>query len=191
MNDNNLLAPTVRRSDAVKNHALILDTARRLFSEQGVEVVSMTAIADAAGVGKGTLYRHFENKIELIVALLDADQRALQTRTLQHLALPDAPAEKLCWFLEEVVRFVVQNEALLFGAIDFVPPLHHPAHFWWRQTIYGLLRQINPRGDLDFVSDTLYVLIDVRTIQYLLRARGYTVERILAAIHDTVAHLIN
>ena len=56
---NNLL-PT--RSDAVKNRQLLRETPKRLFAERGVGSGTMSEVAEAAGVGKGTLYRHFANK---------------------------------------------------------------------------------------------------------------------------------
>ncbi|HRF98801.1 MAG TPA: helix-turn-helix domain-containing protein, partial [Aggregatilineales bacterium] len=55
--DSILINPTnPPRADALRNHALLLETARQLFVEQGVESVTMSQIAQAAGVGKGTLY---------------------------------------------------------------------------------------------------------------------------------------
>ena len=47
------------RSDAVRNRAVILAAAERLFRERGVENTSMDCIAEHAGVGKGTLFRRF------------------------------------------------------------------------------------------------------------------------------------
>ena len=111
------------RADAVKNHTLILDTAKRLFAEQGVGAVSMTAIAEAAGIGKGTLYRHFENKGEVCLALLDHDQRALQETTFRRLAAPGDPAGKLRWFLHAVVDFVALNDDMLWTLLSEADPL--------------------------------------------------------------------
>lgn len=49
----------------------ILDTAARLFTEQGYENVHVSAVARAAGVGKATLYQYFKSKSDLFVACLD------------------------------------------------------------------------------------------------------------------------
>jgi len=70
------------RSDAARNREAILDAAARLFREHGVQAVSMDAIATAAGVGKGTLFRRFGDKSGLAVALLDTRERELQEAIL-------------------------------------------------------------------------------------------------------------
>lgn len=74
--------PAKERSDAARNREAILDAAARLFRQQGVEAVSMDAIAAAAGVGKGTLFRRFGDKSGLAVALLDTRERELQEAIL-------------------------------------------------------------------------------------------------------------
>ena len=74
--------PAKERSDAARNREAILDAAARLFRENGVEAVSMDAIAAAAGVGKGTLFRRFGDKSGLAVALLDTRERELQEAIL-------------------------------------------------------------------------------------------------------------
>ena len=56
-----------KRSDATFNHAALLGAARRLLAEDGS--ATMAEIAKAAGVGRGTAYRHFPTRERLIEAV--------------------------------------------------------------------------------------------------------------------------
>lgn len=67
------------RVDAQRNRDHILDTAGEFFSEHGVSG-SLDAIAKKAGVGAGTLYRHFPNREALLAALLTARDEELVSR---------------------------------------------------------------------------------------------------------------
>lgn len=58
------------RSDAARNRAHILEIAESCFIEQGLDV-PMDTIAKRAGVGAGTLYRHFPNRESLIASLVE------------------------------------------------------------------------------------------------------------------------
>ncbi len=176
------------RADAVKNHALLLETAVRLFHEQGLENVSMSAIAEAAGVGKGTLYRHFKNKSDLAHALLDQDMLDLQARALRRFQSSGDALADLSWFLEQVVRFVDRNEALLCVAAVEAPLLDNVAHLWWRQTIRGLLTRIQPRPEIDicYMTDVLYIMVDARTIRFQKREHGYTADQIIAGLRGVL-----
>ncbi len=188
MTDPNLIKtdPQPSRADAVKNRALLLETAQRLFTERGVENVTMTDIADAANVGKGTLYRHFENKNVLCQTLLDEDQRALQERSLAYLRSHSDAKDNLKWFLREALGFVQRNRPLLCAGDMSAGSLEYPAHWWWRLTIRGLLSQLQAAGDLDYMTDTLYVMLDVHTIYFLMVTRGYSLERIADGLSQTV-----
>jgi AcrR family transcriptional regulator len=55
------------RSDASRNRAAILDATRALIAEPGE--LKLSAVAKKAGVGQGTLYRHFATRDELVSAL--------------------------------------------------------------------------------------------------------------------------
>lgn len=179
------------RADAVKNRALLLATAKRLFAEQGVEVVCMATIAEAAGVGKGTLYRHFKNKTELCLALLDEDQRDLQTRTLTHLRSSNDPLESLQWFIHEVLAFVERNSAFMRVHDHQMSSLQLPAHAWWHQTFHGLLERLSPSGDLDYLADLLYIMLDVNTVYFQRYVRGYSLERIADGLLYAVNRFLN
>jgi AcrR family transcriptional regulator len=185
-----LTEPHPTRSDAVKNRALLLETAARLFMEQGVDAVTMSAIAEAAGVGKGTLYRHFESKLELCQALLDVDQRALQDRSLARFREGGDPLDNLRWFLVQVLEFVERSRALLSAGDIFGSTLQIPAHWWWRQTIRGLLTQTLCPGNLDYVTDVIYILLDVHTVIFLREARGYSFENVQQNLLDTLDRLV-
>ncbi|MDM0122603.1 TetR/AcrR family transcriptional regulator [Variovorax arabinosiphilus] len=72
----------VSRRDAQHNRARILEVASQAFGADGIDV-SMDAIAKLAGVGPGTLYRHFPNKDSLLAALLTLHYERLDRRRLE------------------------------------------------------------------------------------------------------------
>src|SRR5712675_921482 len=66
------------RADAARNREALLDAAARLLRECGAEGLTMDAVACAAGVGKGTLFRRFGDRASLFHALIDDRERAFQ-----------------------------------------------------------------------------------------------------------------
>lgn len=191
MDENMVLSdPRPTRADACKNRALLLATAQRLFAEKGVNAVTMSDIAEAAGVGKGTLYRHFTSKADLCQVLTDEDQRDLQNRTLLRLRALGDPLPDLDWFLREVIAFVVRNREIVFAeaALGALPV--HPAHQWWRQTIRGLLARIDPPIDLDYTTDLLFIMLDPRTIHYQLTVRRSSAARIADGLSAVLYQLV-
>lgn len=192
MNDNLILPdPRPTRADAVKNRVLLLETAQRLFEQNGVDAVTMSEVAEAAGVGKGTLYRHFPNgKVELCHELIDQDQRDLQNRALARMRSGGDPLDHLEWFLREVIAFIERNDAILLTEVADSMALGHPAHLWWRQTIRGLLLQINPHINIDYSADVLFVMLDPRTIRYQKTGRGLTSDAVVSGLIDLLHQLI-
>jgi len=75
-------ASAPRRADAVRNRQKVLDAATEAFTELGLEA-RMEEIARRAGVGVGTVYRHFPTKEALLGELLAEKWRALRD-TVQH-----------------------------------------------------------------------------------------------------------
>lgn len=72
-----------REKKRVDTRARILDSAVKLFSERGIEAVTVDEIAAAADVGKGTVYNYFGAKEDIVVAFLVAlDRQALDAMRL-------------------------------------------------------------------------------------------------------------
>ncbi len=182
--DDNLILIDQRpsRSDALRNRELLLQTAQRLFAEKGVDAVTMSDVAEAAGVGKGTLYRHFANKIELCHVLVDEDQRDLQNRTFARLRENGAPCADIEWFVREVIAFVMRNQSLVLAESARGVLLNHPAHVWWRQTIRGLLLRLTPNVDVEYLADVLFVMLDPRTIHYQVTTRNWGLDQIAESL---------
>jgi AcrR family transcriptional regulator len=76
------------RADAKRNYDLLVDTARKVFADQGSDA-SMEAVAKQAGVGVGTLYRHFPKRIDLVEAVWREDVDTLVDSV--HDGLADLP----------------------------------------------------------------------------------------------------
>ncbi|MBD0694630.1 TetR/AcrR family transcriptional regulator [Streptomyces sp. CBMA123] len=93
------------RADAARNRARLLDTATQVFATRGVGVPT-EEIARAAGVGVGTLFRHFPTKEALLEAVM---VRKLETIATQAAQLPadSAPAEAFF----DCFRLVVEQSA--------------------------------------------------------------------------------
>jgi AcrR family transcriptional regulator len=98
------------RADAVRNRARVLDAARDCMARNGLDV-QMEEIARKAGVGVGTVYRHFPNKDELIEAL--AADRFVRLAELadESLENPD-PWEAFVAFMRASATIQVDDKAL-------------------------------------------------------------------------------
>lgn len=93
--------PTAR-ADARRNRELVLHTAMRVFSEEGMEV-SLGRIAQRAGVGAGTVYRHFPSKQILVEAVL-AEHVNVMTAAADRWATRTTPGDALFGFLLEAIE---------------------------------------------------------------------------------------
>jgi AcrR family transcriptional regulator len=76
------------RADARRNREAVLEAARQAFADQGY-ICQMEDIAQAAGVGVGTVYRHFPNKEALLDALIAARFKTIAAETAKALERDD------------------------------------------------------------------------------------------------------
>jgi len=95
-----------RPKDGAKRQA-ILDAARRLFLERGVEVTTEEVVA-CAGVAKATLYANFADKNELIEAVIQRESAAIISDGIVHEGLDFT--ERLELFGERYVRFGLHKD---------------------------------------------------------------------------------
>ncbi|WP_327119271.1 TetR/AcrR family transcriptional regulator [Streptomyces sp. NBC_01341] len=108
--------PPTNRADALRNRALLLAAAGEVIAEHGTNA-SLRDVARRAGVGIGTLYRHFPNREVLLEALLDANFDALRARADGLLASPDPEAALLAW-LEEMAAGSATYQGLPESIMD-------------------------------------------------------------------------
>ena len=99
------------RADAARNRARLLETATSLFAERGVEA-SLDDIAKAAGVGIGTLYRHFPTREDLVLAVYGAQIDALDQRS-RELAASEDPGEALHEWMRGFVDFYAVKQGMV------------------------------------------------------------------------------
>jgi AcrR family transcriptional regulator len=92
------------RADAKRNYEKLLTAAAEAFAEHGADDVSLEEIARRAGVGIGTLYRHFPNRQTLLEAVYRDQVEALRARA-DELVATKPPAEALATWLRDLVDF--------------------------------------------------------------------------------------
>src|SRR3954449_6993236 len=86
------------RADALRNRDRIVEVAREVFREQGYDA-SLDLVAKKAGVGAGTLYRHFPTREDLLDAIMQSWVDRVDEAAEKALAHEGAPRELLlAWF---------------------------------------------------------------------------------------------
>jgi AcrR family transcriptional regulator len=91
------------RADAVRNREHILEVAHEAFAQDGS--VSLNAIAKRAGVGPGTLYRHFPTREDLILAVYQHDVLTV-AHAVDKLLVDNAPLDAFRLWFEELAGYV-------------------------------------------------------------------------------------
>jgi AcrR family transcriptional regulator len=117
------LTPETLRADAARNRQKLLSAASELFAESGTDA-SLEAIAKRAGVGIGTLYRHFPTRQALLEAVYvdEVEEMSAKADDLGELD----PWDALVTWLRQFVRFAATKRALadeMLNTIDAEAPV--------------------------------------------------------------------
>lgn len=173
-----------KRADARRNYEKVLTAAREAFAEGG-EATSLEEIARRAGVGIGTLYRHFPNRQALLEALYVNEVEEL-SRSAEQLDGGD-PWEELNGWFERLIGYLTTKRALAAELTNYLAP-DAPVFQACRACLFSagepLLRRAQEAGvvrrDVEF-SDVLHM---VAGIGKLPTANPKQVEHILRIALD-------
>lgn len=130
------------RADARRNRDKLLEVAHKVFTTQGI-TVSMDDIARHAGVGVGTVYRHFPTKEELFGAVMVSHKTRLIEEAKKWLRHPD-PGEAFFRYFAIVIREAIANkaitDALVGSSLNKDEALIEVARDFWRELGQLLIR---------------------------------------------------
>ncbi|MER5763754.1 helix-turn-helix domain-containing protein [Streptomyces sp. NPDC002082] len=186
--------PARERADAARNRRRILVVAAELFREQGVDNVSLDAIAARAGVGKGTLYRRFGSKSGLAVALLDAQESELQDKMLNG-PPPLGPGGDACMriaaFFDTYLDLLDTNLELVRLSETTAPGVRYQigSYCLWQRHLSELLAEARPELDAQGTSHLLLAMVDA-DLQQALRSSEFTPGRIRGALGEMVRRVL-
>jgi len=148
------------RQDAARNRSRILQSAARLFAERGARA-DVRQIADAAGVGMGTLYRHFPTKEALLDAAIHHD--LIEWAEAAQATVTSDPGHDLRSFLEDALARHATHRALLdsFGTSLGDTPNVQECRRRIRPVITALVTRAQQAGALrpDVTATDLHVLL--------------------------------
>ncbi|MFC4505045.1 MULTISPECIES: TetR/AcrR family transcriptional regulator [Streptomyces] len=178
------------RADAARNRARLLDAAARLIAEHGAAGVTMEAVAAAANVGKGTVFRRFGDRTGLLTALLDHSEQKMQAAFLTGpppLGPGATPAERLRAFGITMLRRCVDEMDLLLAA-EAGPDRRYsvPAFRVHHSHLMLLLRQAAPDADHDLLAHTFLGYLNPVLVNHLTRQCGAPLARLERGWTDLV-----
>ena len=198
-----------RQEQAQQTRTAILGAAATLFVDPGYAATPLTAVAAEAGVAIQTVYKVFGSKRNLLSALVDVtvagddDPVPLQARQFvaDIDAAPGARAKlsRYAVHLTEVHARQAHVMTALAGAATADPDV---AAIWRKNQddrrrgmamfAAALMStgEVRPEHTVDTVADVLWLAMDVRNYDWLVRERGWPVERFQRWYVDSVAAAI-
>ena len=162
---------STERADAARNRALLIETARSMVAEVGVDKITMDALAERSGLGKGTVFRRFGTRAGIFMALLDAGERGFQARVLSGpppLGPGAEPLARLIAFGPARLRFLQENREIARAALGGRPtaPSGPPATMTQRH-LRRLLTQLHVDAtDVDVLAMQLTAALEVPLLLY-------------------------
>jgi AcrR family transcriptional regulator len=159
--------------------ARVLAAAEALFAQTDAPgTITMDAIAAAAGIGKGTLFRAFGSRD----ALLDALWIAKLAPVRDAVAGDAAPRDRAVALLAALLDFKLANRHLIH-ARERAPNLMESDHYRW---MHGQMRNLvaqaagrAPDTACDFAAHALLATLHIQLIEHML-AQGHTLDAIRA-----------
>ena len=181
------------RSDAARNRVALLDAAQRLIARDGIDAVTMAAVAAEAGVGKGTVFRRFSSRQGLMAAVLDHSEAVWQAAVLSGpppLGPGAEPLDRLLAFGRSRLETTLLHVELVRQASQGVDGHAHPAYSFALSHVRYLLQQLDVDGDIPLLALALMAPLDVTVLDRQLRMDAGLVDRVHAGWADLVRRVV-
>jgi TetR/AcrR family transcriptional repressor of mexAB-oprM operon len=179
------------RKDALEHRRIILQKAQSLFTEYGVDSVTMHQIAKSAGIGQGTLYRRYAHKGEICQDLMKESCEGISEEIIAFLKtnklLPIRErlntALQLCLdFIDSQSHWLVSIQApTCEGRQELM--YQSPMYKFLHDLFYELISEAEASfkeaaKDAIFRADTLIASMNPELYLFMRRERGYTKDEI-------------
>jgi AcrR family transcriptional regulator len=180
------------RKDAIEHRRIILQKALSLFTEHGVDSVTMHQIAKSAGIGQGTLCRRYAHKGELCRDLMkDSSQKLcndLESYLNNNKELP--LQTRLAMVLQIYLDFIENHSQWLISiqaptcegrqSLIYQSPLFKFLHSTFHILLSESLPKVgDPLKDAAFMADVLIYSMNPELYLFLREGRGYSKEEIV------------
>ena len=173
-----------KRADARRNYDKLVAAAREAFAEEG-SGATLEEISKRAGVGIGTLYRHFPKREDLLEATYLGGVEEICAAAAKYEDLP--PWEALTGWLGEFVSFAATKRALaeeMFAYLDRDAPVFRSCSGAIYDTGEPLLKRAQAAGEVRSDVDISDVAKLVSGIAGLRRTQPEQIERLVAIALD-------
>lgn len=185
------------RKDAVRNREAVLAAADRLFTRsKSPEDVTMAGVAEAAGVGKGTLFRAFGDRTGLLRALYEARLEPLRDAVEAGpppLGPDTPPLERVPALLDAVLCFKLDNRHLVLALEETGSSSPYGAEHYerWHRLLQAALEQIpGLPADSGFTAHALLAATRADLVEHLAGRERVPRERMRAQLGSFVAAVV-
>ena len=184
--------PTPERRDAARNRAALLEAAERLMALHGAQAVTMDAVAAAAGVGKGTVFRRFGSRQGLLVAVLDRSEAEWQASVMSGpppLGPGADPWDRLLAFGRSRLETALRHSDLIRAA-GWAAQRSAAAYTFTLMHARFLLAELGVTGDLRMFSAALMAPLEVPVLDPQVAVDTVDVDLVHAGWVDIAARIV-
>lgn len=188
------LGAETERRDAARNRELLLCAARELVEEGGADRLTMGALAQRAGVGKGTVFRRFGSRAGLMMTLLSDAEAEFQARFMfgPPPLGPGAPplerliafgAERIAWLLEfgELARAAEASAGDRFDV---------PAALLCHRHLEMLLREARLTADPWLMASALGAMLEPERLLHAVRVHRIAPEQLTETWRELATRIL-
>jgi AcrR family transcriptional regulator len=181
--------PVRERRDAARNRDALMCAAQQLIDQCGVDSVTMDAVAEKAGVGKGTVFRRFGSRAGLMARLLDESEAAWQAAVISGpppLGPGAPPKERLLAFGRSRVEANLRHADLLLAAVGADTGRSYAAYSFTATHVRYLLGEMGVHGDIALLATALLAPLEVPILRQQTGVENMSLDRIIAGWEDLV-----